>query len=662
MSKQVRLRRGTALEHETFTGANAELTVDTTHSTLRLHDGVTTGGKVIGGQANTITDLRNFQPTVGGQSVEVLGHTIAGIGGGQFYYDPDDTTSADNNGTVIVTSGGHRWKRMVNGFVTPQMFGCVIGSQQAGVQAAVNYCASFGNALFIPNGIYSLTETISVPDTDGFRIYGEGNGSIITSTAFTLLYISGAGVQGLDVSYLKLIKSTSNFGYVVAFRNGTRKHKLHNCTLLSKHSLVQSGHPSEDTETPEQLEIYSNSMLSDGTGARGCRTRTAPDGKVNQNIVFRNNTVIVDNDIDGDIGIECWSGGVTLEGNYVIAPRRNGGASGLVLGTVTDNKVVNNYVYGFEIGIEIGGSQYGAHIISGNTMKACATGFTLSTSGTEKSVIVANNTCIQDVNERFQGQDLSGDKPFIRAFRTKAPNTIFSNNIAILITHLPYTDPASRESTAFYTDTADRFINLSGNYIEGFENGMRLAATSPLTNITGNVFNNVTYPVADSGGVPTHSITGNIFHNFYACSINYKADFVNNTFSRDSDFVFPRAGLLPSNCVYAQAIASADNIEITNVRNKFIECKDTCLAPDTNFPAPGTGRARPQVEIREDVWRVKNHADWPSVKAALATISRPIPYNTPVQTWSTNLTFIKRYGGQQPDIIDGDDVVENFSS
>ena len=147
MSKQVRLRRGTALEHETFTGANAELTVDTTHSTLRLHDGVTTGGKVIGGQANTITDLRNFQPTVGGQSVEVLGHTIAGIGGGQFYYDPDDTTSADNNGTVIVTGGGHRWKRKLDGHVTPEMFGALgdgVADDSLAVESASSYSPTEG--------------------------------------------------------------------------------------------------------------------------------------------------------------------------------------------------------------------------------------------------------------------------------------------------------------------------------------------------------------------------------------------------------------------------------------------------------------------------------------------------------------------------------------
>jgi hypothetical protein len=44
MSIQVKFRRGTATQHLSFTGANGEITVDTTNKTLRVHDGVTVGG------------------------------------------------------------------------------------------------------------------------------------------------------------------------------------------------------------------------------------------------------------------------------------------------------------------------------------------------------------------------------------------------------------------------------------------------------------------------------------------------------------------------------------------------------------------------------------------------------------------------------------------
>jgi len=51
MSTQVQYRRGTATENNAFTGALAEITVDTTNWTLRVHDGATAGG---GGNIATV--------------------------------------------------------------------------------------------------------------------------------------------------------------------------------------------------------------------------------------------------------------------------------------------------------------------------------------------------------------------------------------------------------------------------------------------------------------------------------------------------------------------------------------------------------------------------------------------------------------------------------
>ncbi len=44
MAIQLQLRKGTTAEHNSFTGANGEVTVDTTNKTLRVHDGSTVGG------------------------------------------------------------------------------------------------------------------------------------------------------------------------------------------------------------------------------------------------------------------------------------------------------------------------------------------------------------------------------------------------------------------------------------------------------------------------------------------------------------------------------------------------------------------------------------------------------------------------------------------
>jgi hypothetical protein len=44
MSKSVRIRRGSTIDHSQFAGAEGEITVDTTIDTIRVHDGVTLGG------------------------------------------------------------------------------------------------------------------------------------------------------------------------------------------------------------------------------------------------------------------------------------------------------------------------------------------------------------------------------------------------------------------------------------------------------------------------------------------------------------------------------------------------------------------------------------------------------------------------------------------
>ena len=44
MAIQLKIRRGTAVQNDAFTGAEAELTYDTTSKGLRIHDGTTQGG------------------------------------------------------------------------------------------------------------------------------------------------------------------------------------------------------------------------------------------------------------------------------------------------------------------------------------------------------------------------------------------------------------------------------------------------------------------------------------------------------------------------------------------------------------------------------------------------------------------------------------------
>ena len=51
MSRQIQIRRGTAAEHNNFTGKIGEITMDTTNNTLRVHDGQTPGGTILAKQS-----------------------------------------------------------------------------------------------------------------------------------------------------------------------------------------------------------------------------------------------------------------------------------------------------------------------------------------------------------------------------------------------------------------------------------------------------------------------------------------------------------------------------------------------------------------------------------------------------------------------------------
>lgn len=62
MARQIQMRRGTSAQHNSFTGAPGEVTVDTDLNTLRVHDGVTPGGTILAKQGggmpgNTFVDI-----------------------------------------------------------------------------------------------------------------------------------------------------------------------------------------------------------------------------------------------------------------------------------------------------------------------------------------------------------------------------------------------------------------------------------------------------------------------------------------------------------------------------------------------------------------------------------------------------------------------------
>ena len=77
MAKQLQLRKGTATEHNTFTGADGEVTVDTTNKTLRVHDGSTVGGTRLATLTGGLVPATQLPVATGSnQGIVKLSHTI----------------------------------------------------------------------------------------------------------------------------------------------------------------------------------------------------------------------------------------------------------------------------------------------------------------------------------------------------------------------------------------------------------------------------------------------------------------------------------------------------------------------------------------------------------------------------------------------------------
>jgi hypothetical protein len=116
MTTQIKRRRGTTTEHSTFTGAEGELTIDTTKDTVVVHDGSTAGGhplakeSSIAGKVDTSGDTMTGDLTVpnlivsgnvDGRDVSADGTKLDGIEAGA---DVTDTANVGAAGAVMTTA------------------------------------------------------------------------------------------------------------------------------------------------------------------------------------------------------------------------------------------------------------------------------------------------------------------------------------------------------------------------------------------------------------------------------------------------------------------------------------------------------------------------------------------------------------------------------
>ena len=149
MAIEVKFRRGTSIQHQSFTGANGEITVDTTNKTLRVHDGVTVGGTRIAKFSDFANVSSNIVPSANvtydlgtannsWRSLYLSGNTIY-LGGTNISKNDDGslrfTDSANNTVALQVSSitvSQNTNSTFANATITNLILQNVLGTQYGG--------------------------------------------------------------------------------------------------------------------------------------------------------------------------------------------------------------------------------------------------------------------------------------------------------------------------------------------------------------------------------------------------------------------------------------------------------------------------------------------------------------------------------------------------
>ena len=173
MATQVQNRRGTTAEHSTFTGANGELTVDTTKRTLVVHDGATAGGRPL--LREDQSNLPTSAPTTG--IYNASGSLAISTGGsGRLFVD------ASGNVLIGATGSVSRLLTVNQTGTTGGEYGIRV-SQQSATSNAIDITIDSAN------GVSKLFQKSTIPlvfgtnDTERLRIDSSGRLLVGTSSS-----------------------------------------------------------------------------------------------------------------------------------------------------------------------------------------------------------------------------------------------------------------------------------------------------------------------------------------------------------------------------------------------------------------------------------------------------------------------------------------------
>ena len=193
MSTQVQFRRGTAAENNAFTGALAEVTVNTTDSTLRVHDGVTVGGATIVGltATQTLTNKTLTSPVLTTPNIGVATGTSLSVTGA---VNTATTMSATGN----ITGGNVNTGGVISSTGNIVTSGFFVGNFSSGTNLTLGN-VTLGNIINV-----NASGTGNIGNTTGY--FNSGFIQNITSTTLS----ATANITGGNILTGGLISAAGN--------------------------------------------------------------------------------------------------------------------------------------------------------------------------------------------------------------------------------------------------------------------------------------------------------------------------------------------------------------------------------------------------------------------------------------------------------------------
>lgn len=181
-----------------------------------------------------------------GQQISLVGHTIAGTGGGIFDVVSSASLTA-NNGTVVI-NGSKAAVRKTDGYITVSMFGAYPGASRATNDTAFYNAYNSGfKTVKIPSGTYlRSTKDVITATSLGISIQGEDLQNTIlswqidtaTSNKFAFLLDAFVSVGNLTIENTgnDLASSGGIVSYTPTAANGLRDSRLINIRLKGWHA------------------------------------------------------------------------------------------------------------------------------------------------------------------------------------------------------------------------------------------------------------------------------------------------------------------------------------------------------------------------------------------------------------------------------------------